>query len=494
MKRIQTFLLLLLVFAASEVYSQGIVIHMKDGTTVTYSSTSIEKISVVSSDEGRIFGKWHLGFWKAGSYIIHFDGSEYMLFLGTDLTWAGRQDGQGTYKIAYAADNNSFVATNTAQEDDVSEWTIVKYTDRMLVLRSGGAERYFYPSQEEAKNAMMEINPTDHAESSDIETILSYATGHTKSEQTPMGQHFENRHVTTSDDKAWLLDPDNEPTPIAGLSQWIEKTVNLYPFGEPVPADINQHVIGDCSACSVFASLAYLYPDFIKHIIKDNGNNTYTVSMYDPQGNTVDVCVSNKVLCDYYGTIGQVTGKNNAVNWATILEKAVMKWEQLYCVDAVEGIGTEFVAPLLTGCGDSFAYAPNSLYTSELKAIAEWALNNGMITIGGFNVGGLKCGVLETVTAHAFTYMLSNNPSSIFAMRNPWGIESVDGVLEIPDERTIVQTIDARIVYPGAAAPYLRKNIGPYTPPVFRRFKTDIGVAARLKNRVVNLSKPYELW
>ncbi len=289
MKRILTFLLLLLVFAASETYSQGIVIHMKDGTTVTYSSTSIEKISVVSSDEGRIFGKWHLGFWKAGSYIFHFDGSEYMLFLGTDLTWAGRQDGQGTYKIAYAADNNSFVATNTAQEDDVSEWTIVKYTDRMLVLRSGGAERYFYPSQEEAKNAMMEINPTDHAESSDIETILSYATGHTKSEQTPMGQHFENRHVTTSDDKAWLLDPDNDPTPIAGLSQWIEKTVNLYPFGEPVPADINQHVIGDCSACSVFASLAYLYPDFIKHIIKDNGNNTYTVSMYDPQGNTVDV-------------------------------------------------------------------------------------------------------------------------------------------------------------------------------------------------------------
>ena len=494
MKRRLTIILLLLVAVASEVYSQGIVIHLKNGTTVTYPSTSIEKISVVSSEEGRLFGKWHLGFWKSGYACLHFDGSEYMLFLGTDMTWAGRQDGQDTYKIVYADDKNSFQATNTAKKTDVSEWTIVKYTDNMLVLRNGGAERYFYPSQIEAQNAMLEMNPTDHTESSDIETILSYAIGHTRSELTPMGQHFENKHATTEDDKAWLLNPDNEPNPISGLTQWIAKSVDLYPFGEPVPADINQHAIGDCSACSVFASLAYLYPDFIKHIIKDNGNNTYTVSMYDPQGNTVDVCVSNKVLCDYYGTIGQVTGKNNAINWATILEKAVLKWEQLYGVDALEGIGTEFVAPLLTGCGDSFAFTPNSLYTSELKTVAEWALGNGMITIGGFTVSGLKCGELESVTAHAFTFMLSNNPTSIFAMRNPWGIEYVDGVLEIPDERTIVQTIDVRIVYPGAAAPYLRKNVGPYTPPVFRRLKTDIGVAERLKNRVVNVSKPHELW
>jgi len=493
MKRKLT-VILLSVLLEMTAFGQGIAIHLKDGTMVTYPSTSIEKLTVYSADEGRLFGIWHLGFWKRGTMVLHFDGSEYMAFLGCDMKWAGRQDGSDTYKIVYATDNNSFQATNTANTADVTDWTIVKYTDKLLILRNGGADRYFYPSQEEAKNALMELDPPTHTESSNVETILSYATGYTKSTQTPMGQHFENRHVTTDADKTWLLNPDNEPDAVAGLIQWIPMTVNLYPFGEPVPADINQHAIGDCSACAVFASLAYLYPDFIKHIIKDNGNNTYTVNMYDPQGNPVNVCVSNKILCDYYGTIGQLTGKNNAITWATILEKAMMKWEKIYGVDAIEGIGTEFVAPLFTGCGDSFAFYENTLYTSEFKTIIEWALKEGMIAVGGFNVAGLKCGSLETVTWHAFTYMLSNNPSSIFAMRNPWGIESVDGVLEIPDERTIVQTINARIVYPGAAAPYLRKNVGPYIPPIFKRLKTDIGVSERLRNRVVNSSKPQELW
>ena len=216
--------------------------------------------------------------------------------------------------------------------------------------------------------------------------------------------------------------------------------------------------------------------------------------MFDPKGRPVDVCVSNKFLCSSDGTIGQVTGKNNRITWATVLEKAMMKWETLYKVDGIEGIGTEHVAPLFTGDGESFSFSPNSLYTSELKLAIEHCLGQGMICVGGFNVGDLECGQLKTVTGHAFTFMLSNNASSIFAMRNPWGIESVDGVLEIPDERTIVQTIDARIVMPGAAAPYLREDLKPYTPPHFIRRSTDIGVSKRLLNRMYEHPNSTELW
>ena len=64
--------------------------------------------------------------------------------------------------------------------------------------------------------------------------------------------------------------------------------MDLYPFGEPVPADINQHGIGDCSALAVLAEMAYLFPDFIKSIVSDHGDGTYTVAMYDPQGKPVD--------------------------------------------------------------------------------------------------------------------------------------------------------------------------------------------------------------
>ena len=240
--------------------------------------------------------------------------------------------------------------------------------------------------------------------------------------------------------------------------------------------------------------MSYLYPEFIKQIIKNNGNNTYTVTMYDPQGNPVEVCVSNKILCDANGNIGQVTGKNNAVTWATILEKAMMKYMKIYQTNGIEGIGTEHVAPLFTGCGDSFAFSPNSLYTSELKLAIEHCLGEGMICVGGFNVGDIPCGVLKTVTGHAFTYMLSDRDDVIFYMRNPWGVESVDGLLAILDERTTVQTIDARIVYPGAAAPYLRSDLSPYTPPAFIRRADDLGVSPRLLNRIVNESNMHELW
>ena len=58
-------------------------------------------------------------------------------------------------------------------------------------------------------------------------------------------------------------------------------------------------------------------------------------------------------------------------------------------------------------------------------------------------------------------------------MRNPWGIESVDGVLEIPNNREIMNTIDFRLVMPGAAAPYKRQDLGGYIPPKFTMGKYD---------------------
>ena len=247
---------------------------------------------------------------------------------------------------------------------------------------------------------------------------------------------------------------------------------------------------------AVFASLAYLYPDFIKSIITDNGNRTYTVKMYDPKGQPVDVCVSSKILCDNNGNIGQVTGKNNTVTWATIMEKALMKWEKIYQCNGIEGIGTEHAAPPFTGNGESFSFSPNSLYTSELKLAIEHCLSEGMITVGGFNVGDLLCGTLKTVTGHAFTFMLSDDDSAIFNMRNPWGNgdQGEDGQLRIPDERTIVQTIDARIVNPGAAAPFLREDLKPYTPPRYVRRSTDLGVSERLLRRAITHPNSTELW
>ena len=125
--------------------------------------------------------------------------------------------------------------------------------------------------------------------------------------------------------------------------------MDLYPFGDPVPADVNQHGIGVCSALAVFASMAYLFPDFIKSIIQDNGNGTFTVDMFDPQGQPVEVTVQSTFLGDNNG-IGAASGKKGEATWASILEKAIMKWNYIYQVNPdISGIGSEHVAPLFTG-------------------------------------------------------------------------------------------------------------------------------------------------
>ena len=107
----------------------------------------------------------------------------------------------------------------------------------------------------------------------------------------------------------------------------------------------------------------------------------------------------------------------------------------------------------------------------------DYALSNGMISVGGFNVGGLMCGELETITGHAFTVMYPDEDADFkFVMRNPWGNGgSIDGKLKIPNKREILKTIDFRLVFPGAQmAQYKKENVGGYTPPKFVPMPIDI--------------------
>ncbi len=450
-----------------------------------------------------VTGKWYLGWWIYGSMNIHFNGNETITFGDDVLTWAGQQDegGNGDYKLKYADDYKSFVISRSGSEN---RFYIRLYAKDMLVIQEGGATgaiRYWFTSAEAADASQLsdlpdividdsEIPDPAHEEMNNIADILAIRTGITDSNITPMGQHFEGAHQTTEADKAWLLDPENEPDYLYAneninaptLTQWRSATVKLYPFGSPEPADVNQHAIGDCSFCAVMASMAYIYPDYIKEIIKDNGNGTYTVRLFDPAGKPVEVCVKSTFLCDGNGTLAQVTGKNNVPTWSTVLEKAVMKYHTLYQVDSLWGIGSQNVAPVLTGNGGSFGYYPNQLWNSELKLLADWSVDEGMLGVGGFTTPNLKCGSLYTVTAHAFTIMKTNHESDgyLFSMRNPWGIEKVDGVLDIPNTRLVCSTIDFRLINAGAAKPYLKTNRGAYVPPVWTRSAVDLGVSRSL--------------
>ena len=305
-----------------------------------------------------------------------------------------------------------------------------------------------------------------------FDDLVYRASSFTHSDLTPMGNHYANKHETTDSDRAWLANAANEPALLPSAPGYTLRPYNvtLYPSGTPLPSDVNQHGIGDCSALAVMAELAYLFPDFIKSIITDHGDGTFTVAMYDPQGKPVNVRVQSTFLGDDNG-LGAATGKNGEATWATVMEKAIMKWNYIYQVNPdIMGIGSEHVAPLFTGDGDSFGFGPNALSAQHLKQAVDVALANNMIVIGGYLKSGYDVGYgPQTVSAHAYSFMHSYDPEALFAMRNPWGYApggkaKEDGLLRIYDDGVIPQLIDIRIIYPGAAAAYAVDDLQPYVP------------------------------
>lgn len=301
----------------------------------------------------------------------------------------------------------------------------------------------------------------NYADSS-ISDLMTYSSGSTYSAKTPMGVHFENLHVTTDDDIKWLNDPDSEPPVPSSASDlhWATFHVNLYLYGKPDPVDVNQHAIGDCDGLAALACMAYEAPDFIKKIIKDNGDGTYTVSMYDPKGKAITVTVNSEFLAGSGSEIEACSAQgSNVATWATVLEKAVMKYNVIYkFIDDIGGIGSEYATPLFTGQGNSFAFAPGALTPQHLQKVVRTCLAKGEFITGGFNIADQVLGNDLTVTGHAYTVVISTDPAALFSMRNPWGFSPAtngtnqdNGVLNVPNIGSIVSTIDVRIIDPGAA-------------------------------------------
>lgn len=311
-----------------------------------------------------------------------------------------------------------------------------------------------------------------------INDLMSLASGDTSSDITVMGTQHENDLEASAADLVWLADPDEQPNTFDGLSWTTFSVTNLYPFSTPKPADINQHSIGDCSLLATLSSIAYLFPNYIKSIITDNGDKTYTVTLFDPKGEKVEVGVDTYFVGSG-STLNAVSGKNNNVTWATVIEKAVIKWYQVYRGSSnIGGIGTEMASAILVGNGSSFAFAANKLDASDLQRAVEVSLNQRKIVVGGFSTNGVTIdNKYNTVNAHAYSFHVSSNSNYLFAMRNPWGTASTannydasteDGVMYIPDDNSVISLIDLRICDPGAAYAYATTGlVEPYTPPSY---------------------------
>ena len=480
MKR-NLFLFAIFMMGCVATFAQRLDITLDDNSIVSFDVNKIKSMEFMpESEPGQLSGYWYLGWRVMSSSTTHYNGDEKWVFNGTVMKLVKASGDETVYDLEYADNKRSFKAVPRESGATVT-YNIVACEEGLLVLKSGTITRHFYKSMAAAHDATFVTPFPNREEFTDTTKVWALKSSSSHSSTSPMGNHYAKYAAATQAQKEWLADPNNQPDPkLADVGseydRWTAKTITLYPLnnGNPTPADVNQHAIGDCCMCAVFASFAYIYPDFIKSIITKEGTSTYIVKMFDPKGNPIDVVVDNKLLSKSNGECAQVSGKNDKYNWATIMEKALMKWLTCFKTGGLGGIGTEHAAPPFTGDGDSWAISPGKLFNGELTMVVDYALKNGMISVGGFNKGGIICGTLETVTGHAFTVMYTRQPSKYcFSMRNPWGITSVDGVLEIADKRTTMNTIDFRLVMPGAAAPYKRQDLGGYIPPKFVMGKND---------------------
>lgn len=471
------------VLTMSGAYAQRLDITLTTGSVVSYDIAKIECMEIMPETEaGKVSGNWYLGYRVMSSGTTHYDGTERLTFTGDKLKWKTSSK-ETIYDLEYSENMRSFKAIAEGATTGTT-YNILTNEEDLLVLKSGSIMRYFYKSPEAAHEAVKVDFPMRN-EYTDTVKVWNLKGGSSHSDATPMGSHFAKFPAATEEQKAWLADAANQPDAtflnVGGYDRWTAKGINLYPFKTPMPADVNQHAIGNCCMCAVLASFAYIYPDFIQNIVTKVSATKYTVKMYDPQGNPIEVAVDNKLLCNSSGGCAQLSGKNGVFTWATIMEKALMKWETCFRCNGIGGIGTEFAAPPFTGCGDSWSFSPGKLFNDEMFMVVDYALKNGMISVGGFNKGDLLCGTLSTVTGHAFTVMYTTQPDKYsFSMRNPWGITECDGVLEIPRKREIINTIDFRLVMPGAAAPYMRKDLGGYVVPKFTPRKSDMFVSPEM--------------
>ncbi len=315
--------------------------------------------------------------------------------------------------------------------------------------------------------------------------LMAKASGRTKSQKTRMGTWFDRAvDVNISEeDQKFLADANqNVEIPDGKNGDWSYKkfSVNLFPSkGLPHPADGSQGGLGDCNMLAFLNSFAYQHPDFLKSIIKDRGNGTYDIAMFNPKAEPITISLDSNFIADKNGNLIVSHGKNNSVIWLTIMEKAIMKYNKIFKIwngdgpGKVEGFGSEAGAPMLTGEGDSYSFDRGALpKAADLTRAVKEALKAGKLITGGFGEP-MNLNNLKSVTGHAYTVLIPKDGNTMISMRNPWGFspkadgggdDSHDGILDIGYLDEWFKTIDIRIMEPGIAggtgntAPYQARS------------------------------------
>ncbi|MCR5453321.1 MAG: hypothetical protein K6F00_11915 [Lachnospiraceae bacterium] len=201
----------------------------------------------------------------------------------------------------------------------------------------------------------------------------------------------------------------------------------LFPH-EPTMYDFKQRAITNCYMCSAVMSLVEKDPSFIKKCIKDNGDGTATVRLYDKDENGNAYPTYVRVTKTSPRIMGADIASSGAL-WMSVLERAMAfhgrKDGQLKGYRSLwYGMGAQFMFTL-TGKSSVFLYSTN---TSDDHTAFENLLEQSQskVILCGSNSEGsnIECKYVQPGHAYAVVGLRIENGQRLIKLRNPYGTGS----------------------------------------------------------------------
>lgn len=194
------------------------------------------------------------------------------------------------------------------------------------------------------------------------------------------------------------------------------------PRNTPEPDEVNQGDLGDCYFLGPLMSLAASSPDYIKHMITQNSDNTFTVT-FPKAPLELPITVSRPTAAE----LGVFNASIESV-WAGVLEKAYGEYIGRHKphtapepIENLEGGGyyPDEILELLTG--KKFSHVTvSSLSDAKIRQIFE-SVNQGHPATTATDTPWFAFGDESLVDNHAYSIIKYDPASKTLLMRNPWG-------------------------------------------------------------------------